>query len=167
MSGFIGAGSSSDAGLGGLTTPSIAANSMQLQNALVDAMLRSQPFVPPTTWYIALVTQLGNTVSPGVEVTGGSYARAVAPATLTLWSGTQGPGTTAISSGLSGLISNNSIITYQSPTANWGTIVGYEFWDAASSGNRWFAGKLGTALVINSGDPARKFPVAALSVAIG
>lgn len=184
---FVGTGSSSDAGLGSLsgtsipmvatgvsanqgigslTIPSVAANAQQLQNALVDSIMRGQPFLPPATWYVALVTQLGDTITPGIEVSGGNYARAAVSASFAAWSGTQGPGTTAASFGVTGLVSNNSIIAFPTASADWGTVVGYEFWDGLTGGNRWISGKLGTALAIHNGE-TRQFPAAALSVAIG
>jgi hypothetical protein len=164
---FIGgAANSSDQGIGSLTIPSIAANAQQLQNALVDSIMRGQPFLPPATWYIALVTQLGDQVTAGIEVSGGNYVRAVVSASLSAWSGTQGPSTTAASNGVSGLVSNNAPIVYPTASADWGTITGYEFWDSAGGGNRWFSGKLGTPLTIHSGE-TRRFPIASLSIAIG
>lgn len=165
---FIGGSAvNSNQGIGSLTIPSIAANAQQLQNALVDSLLRGQPLIAPTTWFIALVTQFGDTITPGIEVTGGNYARATVAASLTAWSGTDGPGTTAISNGLSGLVSNNAAIAFPTASADWGRIVGYEFWDGpVGGGNRWFSGRLGTSLIIHNGE-TRQFPVSALSVAIG
>lgn len=157
---------STDNAVGSLTVPSIAANTQQLQNALVDSLMRGQPFMAPATWFVALVTQLGDTISPGVEVSGGGYARAVISASLTAWSGTQGPSTTQASSGISGMVSNNMPITFPTATAGWLTVVGYEFWDQPSGGNRWISGKLGSALTVNNGD-TRQFPIASLSIAIG
>lgn len=157
---------SSDSAIGSLTIPSIAANCQQLQNALVDSIMRGQPFQAPGTWFIALVTQLGDTVTPGIEVTGGSYARSAADVSLAAWSGTQGQGTVQQSSGTSGLVSNNAPIAFPPATTDWGTVVGYEFWDQPSGGNRWIAGKLGTAVTIHSGD-IRQFPAGSLSVAMG
>jgi hypothetical protein len=159
-------GSSANSAIGSLTIPSVAANAIQFQNALVDGLIRGQPFLPPTTWYVALVTQLGDTIASGIEVSAGGYARASIPATLSAWAGTQGQGSTAVSTGLTGLSSNNIAITFPSASADWGTVVGYEFWDAPSGGNRWFSGKLGAAVTVLNGQ-TRQFPIASLSVAIG
>lgn len=158
---------SADSGTASLTVPSIAANTQFLQNALIDAFLRGQPFVPPATWYVALVTAFGSTTTPGTEVSGAGYARVPIAASLVNWSGTQGAGTTAASIGTSGLSSNNSAIQYAAPTSNWGTIVGYEFWDSMSGGNRWFAGALVNPLAILNGGAARAFAAGALTVSIG
>jgi hypothetical protein len=155
-----------DSAIATLTIPSVAANTQQLQNALVDTLMRGQPFLTPSTWYLALVTQLGSTTQPGIEVSGGSYARVAVNASLAAWAGTQAPGSTIASNGTSGLVSNNAAIQFPAPTADWGTVVGYEFWDAPTSGNRWISGKLNTALTIRNADPARKFPIAGLSVQI-
>ena len=161
------AGSSSTA-LAYLTLPTIAANTQQLQNALVDAIMRGQKFLTPATWYVALVTQLGDTVTPGREVNGVGYARVPIAASLANFSGTQGPGSTTASNGTSGRSTNNVAVNFANAGANgWGTVIGYEFWDQPTGGNRWLAGKLANALTINSGDPARGFAIGALSVSIG
>lgn len=157
---------SSDSAVATLISPTIAANAQHLQNALVDSILRHQSFVPPSTWYLALVTQLGTAAGPGVEATGPGYARASIPASLAAWAGTQGAGTTVASTGLSGLTSNNVAVTFAAPTGAWGTVVGYEFWDALTVGNRWMSGQLQTPLVIVAGT-AKAFAVGALTVSIG
>lgn len=164
---MAGSGSSTNAAVASLTIPTVLAASQQMQNALIDAIIRGQPIAWPADWYVALVTQLGDTVTSGVEVTGGNYLRSHIAASLANFSGTQGPGTTAASVGSSGLSSNNIAISYSAPTTDWGAIVGYEFWDAPGAGNRWLSGKLGAAVTIHSGDGARSFPIASLSVSIG
>lgn len=164
---LAGSGTSGGSALAFLTLPTIAAATQQLQNALVDAVMRGQPFQTPLTWYIALVTQLGDTVAPGLEVSGTGYLRQPVNASLLNFSGTQGAGSTTASSGTSGSSSNNVAISFGNAGTPWGTIIGYEFWDAATGGNRWLAGKLANALTINVGDPARGFAIGALSVSIG
>lgn len=164
---LAGAGTSAAAALAYLTLPTIAAATQQLQNALVDAIMRGQPFQAPVTWYVALVTQLGDSVTPGREVSGTGYLRQPINASLLNFSGTQGAGSTTASTGTSGSSSNNVAITFGNAGTNWGTIIGYEFWDQATGGNRWLAGKLANALTINTGDPTRGFAIGALSVSIG
>jgi hypothetical protein len=164
---LAGTGTSTDTASGLLSTPSIPTNALQTQNLLVDAMLRGQPLVAPTTWYIALVTTLGDAMTPGTEVTGSGYARVSVAANFTNWCGTQGVGTTVASTGTSGMISNNARLAFPPPSADWGTVIGYEFWDAPIAGNRWLAGRLQQGLTISNGDPARGFAIGALSVSIG
>lgn len=136
------------------------------QNALLDALLRHQTFVPPANLYIALVTVPGvSNILAGTEVHGGSYARAKVSPTLANWAGTQGAGTVVASSGSSGATSNNLAILYPNPTSNWGSIVGYEIWDDPTSGNRWLYDTLPVPMVVSSGDPPVSFPPGALAIA--
>lgn len=162
-----GSTTSGDQGVGFLIVPSILAATQQLQNALIDTIFRGQPLLAPTTWYVALVTQLGSPTVPGFEVSASGYARASIPASLAAWSGTQAPGTTDPSSGTTDTISNNINILFPSPTADWGTVIGYELWDAPSGGNRWISGKLASPLTINNGGAARQFAAGALTVSLG
>jgi hypothetical protein len=135
------------------------------QNLVVDALIRGQPIVPPLVWYVALVTTMGSTnYLAGVEVLGGSYSRVAVGATLAAWAGTQGEGSTGVSIGTSGMTSNNNAIAYPLPTANWGTVVGYEFWDAPINGNRWLFDRLGVPKTVSIGDPAVVFPPGELHV---
>ena len=136
------------------------------QNLLVDAQLRGQPLVPPAILYAGLVTVLGTDVAAGTEVTGGSYARAVIASSLANWSGTQGAGTTAVSSGATGISSNNNPIAFPAPSAGWGTALGVEFWDAATGGNRWFLTTLSSPVPIAGGGPAPTFAPASLELEV-
>ena len=92
------------------------------------------------------------------EVTGGSYARVAVVASLANFSGTQGAGTTAVSSGISGVTSNNGAITFPAPTAQWhptgGAIVGEVVFDAATAGNPWNWALFAAPKNVNNGDPA-------------
>lgn len=99
----------------------------------------------------------------GVEVTGGSYARASLATSLANWSGTQGAGTTTASSGTGGASSNNGAIAFPAPTANWGVCGAMGIYDAASGGNQLFLRPLGTPKTVNNGDPAPSFTAGQLS----
>jgi len=91
-----------------------------------------------------------------VEVSGGGYARVAVASSLTAWSGTQGAGTTAVSSGTSASISNNAAITFPTPTAAWQTspqqVWGFATFDAATSGNLLRFGGLAADQIINTGN---------------
>ena len=137
------------------------------RNVVIDALMRNQPFVGPAALYVALVTTMG--ISPtlaGVEVSGGSYTRVLVPASLAAWAATQGGGITAPSSGTSGASSNNADITFPRPTANWGTIVGFELWDSPGAGHRWMFGTLTIPKSVSLGDPAISFPAGELVIAL-
>jgi hypothetical protein len=78
----------------------------------------------PTT-YLALFTASGADDGTGfTEVSGGAYAR-VALAGLFAAASGSAPST----------IANNATITFATPTADWGTIVAWGVYDAATAGN--------------------------------
>jgi hypothetical protein len=100
------------------------------------------------------------------EVAGGSYARPAVVGSLANFSGTQGAGTTIASSGTGGTISNNVLIPYPAPTANWGLIFGVMIMDALAAGNALLWGALTTPKQVNNGDAAPAFPAATIQIQI-
>lgn len=144
----------------------MAAMSNYLENKLIDFLFRGQSFVPPATLYVALFTVDPTDSSAGTEVSGGSYARVAVTSSMANWAGTQSAGSTTASSGTSGTTSNNGVVTFPAPTANWGTITGMALMDAATGGNVWIFGGLSTSKVVNSGDSAPSFPITAFSYQI-
>jgi hypothetical protein len=154
----------------------MAAFSDFAENKLIDWLLRAQAIgitgasaaagTGPTTVYVALYTTTPSDAGGGVEVSGGSYARVAVTSSLANWAGTQGAGTTVASTGTSGTTSNNNVITFPAPTANWGTIVAAGIFDATTAGNLLIWGALTTNKTVNNGDPAPTFPAASLSFQI-
>lgn len=145
----------------------MAAISDYLENKLIDFVFRGQTFTPPTTIYVALFTTSDNDAgSTRVEVTGGGYARYAVTSSLANWAGTQAALSTVASNGTSGTTSNNNVITFPSPTANWGTIQGIGLFDAVTGGNELFYGALTTPKAVNNGDSAPSFAASALSIQI-
>jgi hypothetical protein len=135
------------------------------QNRVLDALIRGVPLVTPPTLYIALVTTAGaNNFLSGVEIIGGSYARAVVPSTLAAWAGTQGQGSTGISIGLGGHTSNNTDIRFPDPTSNWGSVVAWEAWDQPTFGTRWLYDNLQVPKTISVGDSSIIFPAGELQI---
>lgn len=100
---------------------------------------------PPTTHYVALFTTnpTDDDGTGAVEVSGGSYARASVTASSG-YSAISGSGTAAHQ------ISNSGTITFATPTANWGTVIGIGIYDAASAGNLLYWNSI-TSQVIDSG----------------
>lgn len=137
-----------------------------LENNLIDWLLRGQAFTPPATVYVALFTAAPSDAGGGTEVTGGAYARGSLACSLANFAGTQGEGTTEVSSGTSGVTSNNSAITYPTPSANWGICTHFGVFDAVTGGNLLFYGPLGVTRTISNGDPAPSFPVSTLSFSV-
>jgi len=68
-----------------------------------------------------------------------------------------------VSSGTSGTISNNVLITFPTPTANWGTVVEFDVYDAVTGGNLLFRASLTAPQTINNGAPAPSFAISALT----
>jgi hypothetical protein len=142
----------------------MAALSDYLENKIIDWLLRGQAFTPPATVYVGLFTTNENDAnSLAVEVSGGSYSRASIASALANWAGTQGAGTTVASSGATGTTSNNGVITFPAPTANWGSITGIGVFDASTNGNLLFYASLTTGKTVNNADPAPSFTAAALT----
>jgi hypothetical protein len=140
-----------------------AALSNYWQNHILDYLIRGQTYTAPTNVYVALSTTTGSASSCGTEVTGGSYARVAVSSALASWAGTQGAGTTTASSGTSGQTSNNGAITFASPTANWGTITSFCWFDASSGGNLLLYAPLTVSKTVNNGDAAPSFAAGALT----
>lgn len=143
-----------------------AALTYYAQNKILDWLFRAQSFSPPATLYVALVTSASSASGCGTEVSGGSYARVSITSSLTNWAGTQSAASTTTSTGTSGQTSNNIVLTYAAPTANWGTVVGFCVLDAVTSGNPIFFAPLTVSQTINSGAAAPSFSAAALTYTI-
>jgi hypothetical protein len=106
-----------------------------------------------------------------VEPSGGGYARVAVTANLANFSGTQGAGTTTASTGTSGTSSNNTAITFPTPSGDWTTgtvkIWGWAWFDSVSAGNAWEWGPLSALQSVLNGQSAPSFAANALSITIG
>jgi hypothetical protein len=146
------------------------------ENKLIDWKLRGQALGLNgatagagsgfTNVYVGLITAAGSDAAAGTEVSGGGYARVQVACTLANWAGTQGAGTTTVSTGSSGTTSNNNPITFPTPSAAWGQVVEFGVFDSATGGTELWRGTLGAAKTINNGDPAPYFPAGSLTFQI-
>jgi hypothetical protein len=138
-------------------------------NQILDAALRGEAISFPATWYVGLLSALASRGAAGTELSTGAgftgYARQAVPASLDDWSGTQGDGTTAVSSGTQDYITNNVEIEFEDVlVAAWNGMVGVALYDAASAGNQWFFGEIvdsvGTPISVSRaiGEPVRFAP---------
>lgn len=151
----------------------MSAMSNFLENALLDWLIRGQAIgitgasaaagTGLSTVYIALYTSAPSDTGPGTEVTGGAYARPSVACSLANFAGTQGAGTTTVSTGNTGQTSNNTVITFPPPSANWGTITHMAICDALTAGNMLLWGALTAPKTVNSGDAAPQFSAGALT----
>jgi hypothetical protein len=130
-----------------------------LRNKLHDYLHRGQTFTPAGTLYLALCSSAPTASTAGIELAGSGYARQPIVLSLSNVSGTQGAGSTAVSSGTTGQVSNNAAINFGTAGSNWGTMNNWELYDAATGGNRYEFGTLRdsfgnpTTRVISSGEP--------------
>ncbi len=136
------------------------------ENNLIDTFLRGQSYTMPATQYVTLATSSGSDAACGTEVSGGSFARVAVTSSMANWAGTQSSGSTSASSGTGGTTSNNNVITFPAPTANWGSVVEFCVFDASTSGNLLWRAALTTNKTINNGDAAPSFAAGALTFQI-
>lgn len=125
----------------------MSAMSDYLENAIGNHILRNIAYTSPTTVYCALYTVAPSDAGGGTEVSGGGYARQ------------------AVTFGApsNGVFTNSADVVFPIATANWGTIVAFALFDAATGGNMLIYGNLSSSKTINSGDQFR-FPAGQLSV---
>lgn len=146
-----------------------------LENKIIDWFFRGVSFTPPTHLYIGLFTVAltDASVSPftnEVSNSGTNYARVdLAPSTSN-WAATNGPTTTTNpSSGTGGQTSNNIAITFNTPSASWGTVVAFGIFDAATwqGGNLLYWGDLTVPKTISANDAAPSFAISQLVITEG
>jgi len=113
----------------------MTAASDYFENKLVDQIFRAQAFSFPANLHVGLLTAAPSDTGGGTEVTGGSYARVSVACSLANWAGTQAAGSTSASSGTGGITSNNNVITFPTPSANWGTVTHFGIYDSAIGGS--------------------------------
>jgi len=138
----------------------MAGKSDYWENRLLDHILGATASTAPATVYVGLLTTAPNdastsgALSPGVEVTGGSYARVAVTNNATNW-----PAASA------GAKANGTAITFPAPTANWGVVVAFIIADVASgAGNIFYWGLITPNKTVNASDPAPSFAVGDLDV---
>lgn len=127
---------------------------------VLDAIFGQTALPSVATAYVALYTVTPTDAdASGTEVTGGSYARqAVTNNTTNFPNAT---GTTPVSK------ANGVAITWAAaPTANWGTIVAWAIYDAASAGHQLAWGPLAVSKTINNGDAAPAFAIGSLTITL-
>jgi len=130
-----------------------------LEAKVLDAVFGQTALPAIATTYVALYTVLPTDVNAGgTEVTGGSYARVAFTNNTTNWPAATGTSPTSKANGVA--------VTFPAPTANWGVVVGFAIYDAATVGNELAWGALTTSKTINSGDAAPSFAIGALTVTL-
>lgn len=138
-----------------------ATTSNYLQQAVLNNILRAEPWTAPTTIYVALFTN----GAPSLNGTGGTevaenaqtnYTRVAIPAGPTSWS---------TASGVNQEYSNLIEIVYNVPGSQaWGTITSCGLYDAQTGGNLLWVGTIGTAKPVSPGDGAPRILAGQLKI---
>jgi hypothetical protein len=123
----------------------MSAASNYLENKVLDHVLTATGYTAPAARYLALFTN-----------TSGSAAANLEAGTLTDEISTSGTayGREAVTfaAASSGSSATNATVTFDTATANWGTITHVAVMDAATSGNVLFYGAVTTSKTIETGD---------------
>lgn len=129
-----------------------------LEEEIGKHLLRTGSWTKPSALYVALFTVMpADDGTGGTEVTGSGYARIQRDPADANWS--------APSDG-SGEFKNTSAVQFGSPTADWGTIVGFGLYDAVSSGNYLIGNAFINPVIVNNGDPAPAFAINQLIITV-
>lgn len=119
-----------------------------LHNAWMQFLLEGAAFTPPTSLWLGLFTTVPSLAGTGgveVSTSGTGYGRQQIASVDASWTGP---------SGTNQEYSNAADITYNVPTANWGTITGAGLFSAETGGNLLYIGTLQTPKTVNNGDGA-------------
>ena len=131
----------------------MAAMSNYLENKLIDHVFRGVAYTAPTIAYFGLFTAIPSDAGGGTEVSTGGYGRAQLACNTTNWAATNAAlSTVNPSTGTSGQTSNNSTVTFATPSATWNTITHFGIFDQPTGGNLLFWGALSASKLIQSGD---------------
>ena len=126
-----------------------------LEGQIVAHIHRTATFTKPAALWVRLYTAMPGEAGGGTEVSGAGYAAVqVGPSDATWAAPVTGDGHTE----------NVGAIQFGSPTANWGSVVGFSLADAATAGNMLLYGSLTQAKTVNNGDAAPSFAAGALDV---
>jgi hypothetical protein len=111
-----------------------------LADKLLNHTLRNTAYVQPATVYVSLHTSNpGKAGSHAAEVSGGSYTRTAvtfgAPSTNGSYEETK-----------------NTLVTFPTATADWGTVTHIGIEDASTAGNMLFYGPLTVSKTVQNGD---------------
>lgn len=123
----------------------MSAKTDYFENKLTDFIFRGQSLVigdataswsTPPTFFIGLQTTSPTDGTPGVEVSGGGYARQPVVASLINMAGTQAPGSTTVSTGTNATTSNNLPMTFLNmPDISVDGLVSFGIYDSLTGGS--------------------------------
>ena len=117
-----------------------------LHQAELNFLLKGTAYTSPATTYIALFTTAPNLAGTGgteVSTSGTGYARVAMPQGTATWTGPT-----------ANVYSNAQDVTFNVPTANWGTIVATGLYDSPTGGNLLMVSPLSAPKTVSNGDGA-------------
>lgn len=112
------------------------------EQVLLGHAFHGSAWTAPGTTYVGAFTANPSDTGGGTEVSAGGYARAAMVAGTAVWT----------APGVSGTISNVSVVNLGTATADWGTITAAGVWNAVSAGTLLIWGTLAATKVVGSGD---------------
>ena len=119
-----------------------------IETSLLNLLFRNTAFTATATVYVALTTTNPTDASAGTEVTTSGTAYARQSVTFGAPSG--------------GATSNTNTVTFPVATANYGTVEGFELYDASTSGTR-LAWCDDPSVAVNSGQQAQ-FAIGSITI---
>jgi hypothetical protein len=129
-----------------------------LEELIGDHLLRTATWTKPSAIYVGLFTTMPDDAGAGgVEVTDGSYERVQCGPGDAYWTGPVGG---------NGVYSNTDVVQFALPSADWGDILGYGLFSAASSGILYISKAFSASMTVSDGDPAPAFAVGAITITI-
>jgi hypothetical protein len=120
------------------------------QNYIVGLLFGRTPTAPPTTYYVAMMTQAPDVTNDGTQLSepvGAGYARISIPNDGTTWGAPAG-----------GVVANINTVTWAAATADWPTTSHYALCDAATGGNVYLFGTFRTPRKVSAGHQAVLYP---------
>ncbi len=128
-----------------------------LEGELVKHLFRTGSFTKPSVLALGLFTSAPGETGGGTEVSGGSYARVQVNPLDANWTAPAGG---------NGQTANANLLTFPTPTADWGVVTHFGLFDATSGGNLLIYGALNNPKTINNGDPAPEIPAGDISFTV-
>jgi len=121
----------------------VSAASNYLENKVLDHVLTATSYTAPTTRFLGLFTNTSGSAATNLEagtltdeVNGGAYARKAV----------------TFAAANAGTSASNATVTFDTASANWGTITHIAVMDALTGGNVLFWGAVTTPKTIETGD---------------
>ena len=123
----------------------MSAASNYLENKVLDHVLTATSYTAPTTRFLALFTNTSTNAATNLEA--GTLTDEV-----TTSSSAYVRKAVTFAAASSGTSASNATVTFDTATANWGTITHIAVMDASTSGNVLFWGAVTTPKTIETGD---------------